>query len=150
MNKENTQRLFEKYPEIFKGTNLPMTQNLMCFGFECGDGWYDIIDTLCLRIMRLCEAFNAPIPMAFQVKEKFGGLRFYTENISKEVADFIYLCIEDAERESKETCEVCGEYGHLRYDGWIRPLCKKHAIEEGRELTDYEKLQEQKSYGGTA
>jgi len=42
MNKKNTERLFKKYPEFFKYRD-DMMASLMCFGFECGDGWYDLI-----------------------------------------------------------------------------------------------------------
>jgi len=38
MNTENTKKLFEKYPIIFGGHTKPLTESLMGFGFECGDG----------------------------------------------------------------------------------------------------------------
>ena len=41
MNPELTERLFTEFPELFRGRHLPVTQNLMGFGFECEDGWYD-------------------------------------------------------------------------------------------------------------
>lgn len=50
MKKELEKKLFEKYPEIFAQKDLPKTQTLMCWGFECGDGWYELIDMLCACI----------------------------------------------------------------------------------------------------
>lgn len=50
MNQENTKTLFEKYPKIFVDKDLPSTKSCMAFGFECGDGWYAILDTLCQSI----------------------------------------------------------------------------------------------------
>ena len=58
-----------------------------------------------------------------QVKEKFGGLRFYV-NCRKEEA--IRQRIGAAAEESFRTCEVCGQPGKLREDGWIKTLCDLH------------------------
>jgi hypothetical protein len=58
-----------------------------------------------------------------QVKEKFGGLRFYV-NCRKEEA--IRQRIGAAAQESFRTCEVCGQQGELREDRWIKTLCDEH------------------------
>lgn len=50
MRKELDEALCVKYPEIFKDRNAPMTQTAMCWGFDCGDGWYNIIDSACMLI----------------------------------------------------------------------------------------------------
>lgn len=50
MKLELDQKLCEKYPTIFKDRHAPMDKTAMCWGFECGDGWYDIIDALCAII----------------------------------------------------------------------------------------------------
>lgn len=60
-----------------------------------------------------------------QVKEKFGGLRFYIANGNKEIRDRITK----AENESYKICEQCGEPGELYVTGWWRTLCEKHAKE---------------------
>ena len=60
-----------------------------------------------------------------QVKEKFGGLRFYIAAGNKE----IWKRITKAENESYEICEQCGEPGELHQTGWWRTLCEKHAKE---------------------
>ena len=82
MKVELQNKLFEKYPKIFRQKDLPMQQTCMCWGITCGDGWYNIIDTLCSEIQHHLE-YNAErnqgptLVEATQVKEKFGGLRFY-------------------------------------------------------------------------
>lgn len=48
----------------------------MSRGFECDDGWFDIIDVLCERIQFLIDHNDRPQVVAQQVKEKFGTLRF--------------------------------------------------------------------------
>lgn len=47
MKKELDEQLCKKYPKIFRDRYAPMTQTAMSWGFDCGDGWYDIIDALC-------------------------------------------------------------------------------------------------------
>lgn len=58
----------------------------MCWGLECGNGWYELIDALCAQIDRHLQAcfdegdrFNVKV---VQVKEKFGTLRFYGRVVS--------------------------------------------------------------------
>jgi hypothetical protein len=58
-----------------------------------------------------------------QVKEKFGGLRFYINSASKEVHDRI----SEAENLSYSVCEICGNPGELRSDRrWMLTLCDTH------------------------
>ncbi|KWT98173.1 MULTISPECIES: hypothetical protein [unclassified Variovorax] len=65
------------------------------------------------------------VPVAVQVKEKFGTLRFYVSGAS----DVQYAYIAFAEAMSARTCEVCGAPGELRNSGWIRTLCDVHDTE---------------------
>ena len=55
MNQILQNKLFEKYPEIFVQKDLDKTQTLMCWGIAVGDGWYNIIDTLCNQIQQYCD-----------------------------------------------------------------------------------------------
>ena len=90
---------------------------------EIGVGWHPLVAKL---IENLFEAgWDGYL---HQVKEKFGGLRFYTGDVNKEQNDLI----KQAEKDSWITCEVCGEPGKLRGGGWLRTLCDKHA--EGKPL----------------
>lgn len=47
-NLEN--KLYEKYPSIFKERTLPPQRSLMSYGLAIGDGWYDIMDLLCASV----------------------------------------------------------------------------------------------------
>ena len=67
----------EEYPKIFVQHSLPMTQTAMCWGCDCGDGWLNLIDDLCEKLQSQTDKHGAPQLEALQVKEKFGGLRFY-------------------------------------------------------------------------
>lgn len=50
MKKELDEQLCKKYPKIFRDRHAPMTKTAMCWGFDCGDGWYNIIDKMCANI----------------------------------------------------------------------------------------------------
>lgn len=126
MKKEYDELLVKKYPEIFKDRqSRDPRKTLMCFGFECGDGWFELLDNLCFCIMKVCKEDKLVIPEATQVKEKFGGLRFYVNNYQGQISD----CIRNAEELSYNICEVCGCPGKLRNNGWMCTLCDIHAKE---------------------
>lgn len=89
-----------------------------CGFFEIGPGWYGLVKTLIEQAVS--KGWNKEI---CQVKEKFGGLRFYINGASNEVHDIIHKY----ESMSYKICEECGESGKERTGGWIRTLCDKHA-----------------------
>jgi len=113
MNAKNTEKLMKDFPTLFK-PDPALKANLMAFGFECGDGWFNIIYTLCEKLIEL--KFDGQV---VQVKEKFGGLRFYISG----GPEAVYDAIEEAEQRSLETCETCGKPGRPNTKGWISTLC---------------------------
>lgn len=166
MRKELDEALCAKYPLIFKDRNADMRTTAMCWGFECGDGWYNIIDILCglltseyrsakSRYDYLMETGvgnvlygtktvtqeaideakakldeeTLRVPVASQVKEKFGGLRFYVNAAT----DKQYAYISFAESMSYKTCEECGAPGKTYTDGWHMTLCDIHAAMNSKE-----------------
>jgi len=50
MKEELDKQLVEKYPHMFQNRYKGMRETCMCWGFECGDGWYDILNCLCANI----------------------------------------------------------------------------------------------------
>lgn len=118
MNKKNETKLLKDFPVLYAGRYKPMTETCMCWGFDVDDGWFDLIYKLSQNIVKL-----DPTCEAVQVKEKFGGLRFYVNATTSEVFDLI----NKAEKESYKICEVCGKSGKLRNElPWIQTLCEKH------------------------
>lgn len=72
--------------------------------------------------------------VAAQVKEKFGGLRFYVDGGDDE----IYAMISFAEAMSYRMCEECGSPGTTGGRGWIRTLCSAHITDSEREFFNKE------------
>lgn len=127
MKKELDALLCERYPLIFADRNRPMTETCMCWGFDCGDGWFDLIDTLCERLQFWTDHNKAPQVVAVQVKEKFGELRFYPNLASEEQFGMITM----AEAMSARICEQCGKPGQLLISGGYLTRCPEHAPKSG-------------------
>jgi hypothetical protein len=120
MKQELQEKLFEKYPKIFAEKDLPMQQTCMCWGISTGDGWYWLIDNLCEALQHDIDRNNYSQIKATQVKEKFGGLRFYVNGASNEQ----YAIISFAEGLSYSVCEQCGSTKDVKQTkGWIISLC---------------------------
>ena len=101
-----------------------MQETCMCWGFECEDGWYNLLDVLCASIQNHVDRTkNIEQVVAVQVKEKFGTLRFYYHGGD----DYVDAIVNFAENLSGRTCEVCGAPGSVNDDGgWLRSRCDKH------------------------
>lgn len=164
MRKDLDEALCAKYPLIFRDRHGDMRTTLMCWGFDVGDGWYNLIEATCALLYqpyadaqrnytyqrsnegtppykcsdvitavdveraRLEMAERADeVPVAVQVKEKFGTLRFSVSGGSEQ--DDAYITF--AEYFSGRVCEECGAPGQLRGGGWLRTLCDVHAVSNG-------------------
>jgi len=46
MKQELDEYLCKVYPKMMVNRNLHMTETCMCWGFECGDGWFQILNQL--------------------------------------------------------------------------------------------------------
>lgn len=151
MTDENTKYLTEKYESLihrhlYKG-------NVMPFWFECGDGWLTLIDELCGDIARHVD--NQKRSLDFkkengeavddseyeqlqvkisQVKEKFGGLRFYTYGGD----DYVRGMITFAESMSMRICEYCGNPGKLGGMGWTKTLCDPCREDDERKRQEWD------------
>lgn len=80
MSKEWHEKLYEKYGYIFEHRIRKPGQKVilpMQAGLCVGDGWQTIIETLCYQLDQYRKNYGV-ITRAQQVKEKFGGLRFYS------------------------------------------------------------------------
>lgn len=100
------------------------------FGIECGDGWKSLYQPIIDYIQeynRVHEGTDSFIEI-HQIKEKFGGLRFYWggENVPEDVCDVLREMIRDAEAESFCVCEICGSRDNvgITVDNWYTTICE--------------------------
>ena len=141
MNSELQNKLYEKYPQLFVNKDKTPMQSPMSFGIECGEGWYDILSSLCWMIKQHEENIAERVkirnkfgtqndgedldysPVHFdQIKEKYGGLRVYFSGGDKYIEGLVSM----AEAMSYKICDVCGNKGEANKTGWISTRCEAH------------------------
>ena len=127
MKKELDEYLCKVYPKMMVTRNKDMQDTCMCWGFECGDGWFPILNQLMGNIQHHIDWKNkkevvVPQVTLDQVKEKFGTLRFYYTGGD----DYISGLVSMAESMSGVTCEECGKPGTSTSGGWIKTVCVEH------------------------
>jgi hypothetical protein len=130
MTPEKAQQLFDAFPFLYRGRVKPIEESLMSFGFECGEGWFDLIWTLSQKIEDAAKASGLnpqsdSWPESTQVKEKFGTLRFHLNNHTEVMNDLI----SEAQEVSAKTCEICGNPGSRVVGRRVKTLCDIHAKE---------------------
>lgn len=85
-------------------------------GIYVNSGWFKLLFDLNKELEALIPDYRI-----FQVKEKFGGLRFYT---AYAYSDEFEAIIEKYEELSLKTCEYCGRPGTINDTrSWIKTLC---------------------------
>lgn len=100
---------------------------------DIGDGWIHLVVNLHIELKRL-----DPDYVLAQVKEKFGGLRYYAfcTSLDDQIRSKFRSLIHDAEGLSYTICEETGKPGILmrKKDGyWIRTLNPEWGEENGYE-----------------
>jgi hypothetical protein len=130
MTPDNTKKLCEEFPYLYRGRNQAAQASIGVYGFECGDGWFGLIRELLERIEEVArqngwEPHSDVWPEAVQVKQKAGRLRFYLAAYN----DALHDCIEQAGDASEKICENCGKPGTTTTDspGGVKTLCEAHA-----------------------
>lgn len=127
MSEDFSTKMETQYPKMFPN---------QYGGFAVGEGWYPILEALCSMIQshidwkqeqkeKYGRGDGCPQVIVEQIKEKFGGLRFYYQGGD----DVIDGMVRMAEVWVGRTCEQCGERGTRRSGGWIRTLCDTHEAE---------------------
>lgn len=133
MNKGNTLALVAAAPLLYRLHGDTKTDWSIRHGFECGDGWFDLLMRLSVKIEADLQAMltegkrRQDLPQAGEIKEKFGRLRFYVHKQPAHWRAWIW----EAERESGKTCEICGAPGSLHLGAGVKTVCQACAKREG-------------------
>jgi hypothetical protein len=142
--------LIERHPSLFRGEPPRVSSHVP-------RGWFALVDELCVDLE---TALGDELVQRFavvQIKEKFGGLRFYFSLDGKEdmfmdfhspdgartvvkqaedahpVMNELRTVIANAVKRSQRTCMECGELGKREnFGGWLAVLCDRHAAERCR------------------
>ena len=118
----------ERFPKIFADPYG---------GVACGKGWWPILEALCGQIQHHIDWKNkqlevVPQVTVAQIKEKFGGLRFYYDGGDEHINGMVRM----AEAWADASCEECGSPGKRRDGGWIKTLCDHHEAERQQRMKE--------------
>lgn len=86
-----------------------------------GEGWHPLIKYLNLCLFNIDNDYNI-----VQVKEKFGGLRFYFETSKDYKREEMVTLVNFVEGLSYRICETCGKEGTQTGKYWVKTTCKEH------------------------
>lgn len=123
MRRELEEKLFKNYPKLFCGKDKPITENLMSFGFECGDGWFWLIENLCHSIQGYVDSRNEGVRIRKKAKTKYT----LWQNFWYKIRRFFHigewgsgernylLEMEDEEEWQVEAVQVKEKFGTLRF-----------------------------------
>jgi hypothetical protein len=112
------ERIVAEFPELFPQqhwSGIP-------------EGWYNLVRELCLATRNLNENRSEKIAV-YQIKDKFGGLRFYTSSCPDELHDLI----SEAERRSYAICPQCG-HEDTSVPEYHSIICKKCSYNNPSEI----------------
>ena len=121
----NTPHLPEDAGEYAEGLSAILNRIPKGWGkwIDCGKGWYPLVVETDQKLAALDPGYEV-----HQIKEKFGGLRYYHQFVTEDSDHEAGWKIEqEAENRSFTICETCGAPGKTRPCGWIKTLCDEHA-----------------------
>lgn len=126
---ENLNDLIIKYPKIFE----LMNEGFYRISSDLPKQWVDIVDQLCSAMQSYTDDVTTfekgkrshpQQTICTQIKEKYGGLRFYTTGGTKETEGMIYM----AEDMCDKVCQACGSTNDVQPPknprAWVVRLCK--------------------------
>ena len=121
MTPEHDAVLCAAFPSLFRLRHASPQESGMGRGFECGDGWYELLLGLCAEVERHAAAAGID-PVVVQVKEKFGELRVYVDGGD----DAVERLVDQAVGRSHGICACCGGPGTRRDDSFRSARCAEH------------------------
>jgi hypothetical protein len=163
MTPEHDELLCKKYPKIFKDRRGDMTQTAMCWGFEIGDGWFNIINNTCGLIQWHIDQTRKERARLLKKQRNLadgeGMFDWELERLAKPVVrqvvatqikekfgtlrfyynngdDYIDGVVQMAEQMTSCTCEECGAPGKSNGGGWISVRCNDCRLEQQGFLDD--------------
>lgn len=125
-----------RFPKVFCAGDI---------GTQVGAGWWPAILTAAEKLTKVLDDYPGWVVKTAQLKEKFGGMRWYIRICQpkdpmwdtgeadepatppEDLRLKVNQILGEARVATERACEVCGEPGEARHDGWIKVLCDKHA-----------------------
>lgn len=92
---------------------------------DAGHGWSGVINDCHKKLLSVDPDYKV-----VQIKEKFGGLRYYFNPSNPVHTRVMSDIVRPFEKKSYTVCEVCGKNAKLMKrirDSWLKTLCREHA-----------------------
>lgn len=157
MDSELERKIYDADPVFFRQKDMDMTQTCMCWGIECGDGWFEPILEFVKKVRILNDRLSTMnmCIVASQIKSKWAGFTCYwdidalgeggnavlseqqqkTVDLCRSIMDDIVRCCEE---KCEHTCELCGKYSMDNDEvyacgSWLTVKCLDCAQKKQRE-----------------
>lgn len=167
MKEQYDDYLCRTYPKLYKERRMSMQQTCMCWGFEVGDGWFNILNGLSSAIqchinhrtrerwrirkeIRKYAAMSAEAKLKNEWMDKVMPPRVYQVVATQVKEKFgslrfyysggdeaIHNFVFTAECMTYVTCEECGAPGTMSHGGWMSVKCQEHG---GQDFFDREPI----------
>ena len=129
--------LVERYPIFMRGIGGTFRPELRFGVFECGDGWFEILDRFCFQcessvrytVERKSEHIKDQA-LLVRIKNKFGEMRISVAQSNPHIS----RCSTVAQMHARETCELCGLPGHMTRGRWLQVLCSQCQNKSGEKI----------------
>ena len=132
MKRELEEKLKKAFPYVYAGMNKVDCRWDIQTGLSCGDGWYEIIRNASMELEEIIQRMpekDRKEYWACQIKEKFGGLRFYLSQSTDEM----WKITSKVEALSEYVCETCGDRGNTvkrtTIGSWLQTLCRSCRVD---------------------
>lgn len=109
LHPELTENLYAAFPQLYRGRHKSKYESSMCWGFECGDGWYQLLYDLSQELSNYLAEHPELDLEAVQVKSKFGVLHFHLNYHYATTEKMIDL----ARQRASVTCQLTGKRSQL-------------------------------------
>lgn len=124
-----------RFPKVFVADDL---------GTEVGAGWWPALISAAEQVTAALDSHPGWTIVTKQLKEKFGGLRWYISykhvedpdeyeyerqerrEVPEQLREQVSAILEAAEASAAKTCEVCGAPGAIKSGSWMKTLCDEH------------------------
>jgi len=96
-------KLYERFPDLYRERTAPLESSSMAWGVQCGNGWYKIIHDLSDKITKIAPEGEYSPAISQISRHDDGTLYVDVRNVSPPIADLVAA----AREASRLTCEYC-------------------------------------------
>ena len=103
MDSQLENKLYERFPDLYREKTAPLESSKMAWGVQCGDGWYKLIYELSTNIAKIATEGEYSPAISQISRHEDGTLYVDVRNVTPPIADIVTT----ARETSRLTCESC-------------------------------------------